>query len=246
MKGLEDNFMLDGEDLKNLTDYDYIKKHLFFRLMSMDALQQSGLDAKIPYKQLGDIAITCSFTIKEDEHSRCSTFFVNEGLEKFGIDKEQLFDDTFKSSNNLMKYKMSSLRHLVEQTEETKTDYSLGIVITDKSCSHGAGAIMYGDFMERVSEKLEGDFFIIPSSIHELIAIPVSGDIDIDSMQKQLEHLEDSVCSCNATVCEPEDILSYNVYYYDHEEHCVCMAKDVIGSSEVYGKELRKSHHLMS
>ena len=98
MKVLEDNFLLDGEDLKKLTDYDYIKKHLFFRLMPMSALQENGLDAKIPYKQLGDIAITCSFTVKEDEHSRCNTFFVNEGLEQFGIDKEQLFDDTFKSS----------------------------------------------------------------------------------------------------------------------------------------------------
>lgn len=29
MNVLEDNFMLDGEDLKKLTDYDYIKKHLF-------------------------------------------------------------------------------------------------------------------------------------------------------------------------------------------------------------------------
>ena len=122
MKVLEDNFMLDGEDLKKLTDYDYIKKHLFFRLMPMGALQENGLDAKIPYKQLGDIAITCSFTVKEDEHCRCNTFFVNEGLEKFGIDKEQLFDDTFKSSNNLMKYKMSSFRYVVEPTEEAKND----------------------------------------------------------------------------------------------------------------------------
>ena len=31
MKVLEDNFMLDGEDLKKLTDYDYIKTHLFFQ-----------------------------------------------------------------------------------------------------------------------------------------------------------------------------------------------------------------------
>lgn len=241
MKVLEDNFMLDGEDLKKLTDYDYIKKHLFFRLMPMGALQENGLDAKIPYKQLGDIAITSSITIKEDESCRCNTLFVNEWLEKFGIDKEQLFDDTFKSSNNLMKYKMSSFRYVVEPTEEAKNDYSFGIVITDKSCSHGAGAIMYCDFMEKVSEKLDGDFFIIPSSIHELIAVPVS-----DNPEEQLDRLEDSVRGCNVTVCEPEDILSYNVYYYDHEERRLCMAKDVIGSSEVYGKELRKAHHLMS
>ena len=100
---------------------------------------------------------------------------------------------------------------------------------------------MYGDFMEKVSEKLDGDFFIIPSSIHELIAVPIS-----DNPEEQLDRLEDSVRGCNATVCEPEDILSYNVYYYDHEERRLCMAKDVIGSSEVYGKELRKAHHLMS
>lgn len=242
MKVLENNFILNGEDLKNLTDYDYIKKHLFFRLMSMDALQESGLDTKIPYKQLGDIAITCSFTIKEDENFRCNTFFVNEGLEKFGIDKENLFADTFNSSEKLMKYTMSSLKYLVEQTDSAKEDYSLGIVITDKTCSHGAGAIMYGDFMEKVSEKLDGDFFIIPSSIHELIAMPVSSE----DIEEQLDHLEDSVHSCNGTVCRPEEVLSYHVYYYDHEERCVRMAKDVIGSQYGYGKEIRNTQHLMS
>ena len=72
-------------------------------------------------------------------------------------------------------------------------------------------------------------------------AFPVS-----DNPEEQLDRLEDSVRGCNVTVCEPEDILSYNVYYYDHEERRLCMAKDVIGSSEVYGKELRKAHHLMS
>ena len=34
---------------------------------------------------------------------------------------------------------------------------------------HGAGVIAYQDFMDQAAEKLGGDFFVLPSSIHEVL-----------------------------------------------------------------------------
>lgn len=36
---------------------------------------------------------------------------------------------------------------------------------------HGAGVIAYPNFMEDAAEKMGGDFFVLPSSIHEVLLV---------------------------------------------------------------------------
>ena len=45
-------------------------------------------------------------------------------------------------------------------------------VCTNESKHHGASALMYPNFMDEVADKLGGDFYIIPSSIHETLLFP--------------------------------------------------------------------------
>ena len=51
----------------------------------------------------------------------------------------------------------------------------------------------------------------MPSSIHETILLPATGDMDVD-------YLIDMVRSVNATEVSPEEILSDNVYKYFADE----------------------------
>ena len=74
---------------------------------------------------------------------------------------------------------------------------------------YGAGVIAYTDFMEKASERVNNQsFFILPSSIHELLIIPDNGNFDFKS-------LENMVKEVNATTVEPADQLTDNVYHYD-------------------------------
>lgn len=74
---------------------------------------------------------------------------------------------------------------------------------------HGAGVLAYNDFMEKASERVNNQsFFILPSSIHELLIIPDNGNFDLKS-------LENMVKEVNATTVDPADQLTDNVYHYD-------------------------------
>ena len=74
---------------------------------------------------------------------------------------------------------------------------------------HGAGVLAYEDFMDKASERVGGQsFFILPSSIHELLIIPDNGNFDLKS-------LENMVKEVNATTVDPADQLTDNVYHYD-------------------------------
>ena len=75
----------------------------------------------------------------------------------------------------------------------------------------GAGVLAYQDFMEQAAERVGGDFFILPSSIHEILLVRDDGTFDIN-------HLEDMVKQVNETEVAPEDLLTDSVYHYDSKE----------------------------
>ena len=83
-------------------------------------------------------------------------------------------------------------------------------VCTNESKHHGASALMYPNFMDEVADKLGGDFYIIPSSIHETLLFPAK---DVENYHD----LEAMVREVNETQVAPEERLSDNVYHYDAE-----------------------------
>ena len=76
---------------------------------------------------------------------------------------------------------------------------------------HGAGVIAYQDFMDQAAERAGGDFFILPSSIHELLIIPDNGNMGF-------EQLQDMVREVNETQVAPEEKLTDSVYHYDTKD----------------------------
>lgn len=75
---------------------------------------------------------------------------------------------------------------------------------------HGAGVLAYQNFMDQAAERVGGDFFILPSSIHEVLIVPDNGKMD-------LKDLESMVKEVNATQVAPADKLTDSVYHYDSQ-----------------------------
>lgn len=82
-------------------------------------------------------------------------------------------------------------------------------ILTNTRKLHGANIMLYKEYLEIAAEKMNGDFYIIPSSIHELIAVPVSA--------QGLEELREMVKAANDNQLTPEEILGYEVYRYNRE-----------------------------
>lgn len=72
--------------------------------------------------------------------------------------------------------------------------------------NYGAAAIAYSDFIAKASEKVGDDFYILPSSIYELLIISAS-DFEDGAMSEMVR-------SINATEVAEADRL------VDHAYHC--------------------------
>lgn len=79
-------------------------------------------------------------------------------------------------------------------------------VVTNRQKLHGAISALYPDTIKRLQDAL-GDYYLLPSSIHEMLAVPVS----LTQSPEDLLHMVVSI-NHDVSVVRPEDILADNVF----------------------------------
>lgn len=80
-------------------------------------------------------------------------------------------------------------------------------VLTNMTSCNGAGAMFCGELLEKIQTKLDCDFYLLPSSIHEVIIVPDEGGYD-------RSELDEMVKTINATEVDSRDRLADHVFYY--------------------------------
>ena len=87
-------------------------------------------------------------------------------------------------------------------------------VLTNSKCFLAAAGILNADILEQAYRRLENhNYFLLPSSIHDLILVP---DFGLEELQTEASDLKEIVLNVNETVRD-EERLTNSVYYYNHE-----------------------------
>lgn len=81
-------------------------------------------------------------------------------------------------------------------------------VATNSKKLNGACVMLYDGLLRDFARKVGRSFYIIPSSIHEVVLIPDTLDMDINYMKAMVKKV-------NGTEVSPDEVLSDNVYRYD-------------------------------
>ena len=95
---------------------------------------------------------------------------------------------------------------IVEELELTDQNCPM-YVITNQWKMYGAGVILYDQLLMKLAAKLSSDLYLIPSSVHEFIAVPEQSGMTE-------EQLTEMVRNVNETEVSREEILSDHVYHY--------------------------------
>ena len=93
-------------------------------------------------------------------------------------------------------------------------------IITNERKLFGAASMLYEEPIHELAEQVGGDLYILPSSVHEVIA-------DFDSP----EELAEMVYEINMEQVDINDRLSNQVYHYDRDLRTLRLATDTINKS---------------
>lgn len=96
-------------------------------------------------------------------------------------------------------------------------DYMGMRVLTNTSGCQGASAVMYSSLVEQTAEEFGTDVYILPSSIHEMILVPVNEDFTVSNLRNMVK-------AANCTVVQPKEVLSDSVYVYHRDTSEISIA----------------------
>ena len=171
----------------------------------------------IPYVPWMDLAIVVFVLLEVSPYGTATVLVRKEHLEIWGLTEAQLFDEAKKNTPILLPYQFCPMRKLLweicpyavdEGEEEEESLY----VLSNKLRSFGAASMLYDGILEKVGQKLGENYYILPSSIHEVIVVP-------ESKSPVKQDLEEMVREINETQVEEEEVLSDRVYYFSRKEN---------------------------
>ncbi|WP_461812414.1 DUF5688 family protein [Faecalimonas sp.] len=199
-------------EIESLNDFAKTRKKILCKLINQEKNKEFLEDT--PYISFLDLAIVCYVLIELKENGIVTMPVKFSQLEMWGIEETELFQV---AKENVQKQFPAELRQMKEVIAEMlgidmpQDDEEVMYVLSNDIRSFGAICIIYDGILELIGEELKENYYIIPSSIHEMIIVP-------ESKAPKKEEIEEMVKEINETQVENEEVLSNNVYFYNIQE----------------------------
>lgn len=219
---IEDNMSrIPAFDLAMLTDYESVKDKLVMQVVSAETNAEK-LES-IPHKNMEDLAVIYRIVVDESVSERASFVVSNNLMEQYGITPEQLHQDALANAPEINPMTIKGITEVMAEMMGPNEELMLNLkdasspaqdvmyVASVPDHIHGASVLAYEDFMDKASERAGGDFYILPSSINEILIVPDNGEHDVEALKEMVRQV-------NETEVSPEEKLSDNVYHYDSKE----------------------------
>ena len=199
--------------------WETVRDKLTVRLLEKS--RNNDFLSNMPYADVGNgLALIVDINMGEDGGGDWRVAVNRNVMKSLGVDKETLFitamDDSMHIAPPVLTDMSTALfspekENMLDRKEPLEHgDLSGMYVLTNEAGMLGASTLYYPDVKEKAAELMGSGYYVLPSSIHEVILLP-------DTMDHDVRDLCDMVKQANRTVVEPKDVLSDNVYHYDRE-----------------------------
>ena len=230
---------MDKTELIGSLDYgDYESVKEFLSVTLINGRDNRQMLSHMPHRQMEDLALVLELKFPMEEGIG-SIKVSRELTELWAVDTDTLFaqaqENSLKAeppSLHRMEDTMLSLafdrdaaENLLENPAPEEAPSQL-YVLSNMSKNKGAAVLSYPGVLEKADQLFPKGFYILPSSIHELLIVPKSPEIDP-------RELGEMVRAVNRAEVAKEEQLSDRVYEYDREAGMIRQVPESIRQKEV-------------
>lgn len=232
-----------GMDFRN---FDYVKDKVVMVAVNRERNEELLRDVPHHYKE--DLALIYKVLVSKEPTEMATITIRNEHMDLWGVSESDLYELAMNNTKELLPVKVQTMKELLfEQIikdgldpEVMEAAFSMAdtreemYVISNTARINGAAAVMYEGVLSDIAEELGTDLYILPSSVHECIAVSVEvADVD---------ELTEMVASVNEEMVSNEEILSDNVYYFNAKEKTLTLANTSVEELGLKAAENGKSY----
>lgn len=211
-------------------EYKFDKRKIVMALVNKE--QNEELLNGVPNRAFQDLSVIYRYVVDDDQRGLQTTIINNALAERMEMTEEALFQSASENTKRLfppMVKSMNEVMHDIFASEgmpEEMISMFAGemppeqcmYVIGNERGINGAASMLYEDELHKLAEKLDTDLYILPSSLHEVIAVSVDlGDPN---------ELAEMVAEINMNQVQLGERLSNQVYHYDKDLRKLSLATD--------------------
>lgn len=205
-------------------------ENIVFQLVNTE--QNTSLLERLPHRTFMDLSIIYRLIVSADKDGMSSVKISNEIAAKLGMNEEQLFKCAAENTRRLFPPVIRSMNDIMKEMfardgmpqeiaemmiAEIPPEQTMWVISNEKGIN-GAASMLYEDKLHELAETLGSDLYILPSSIHEVIA--VSSDTGSPEVLAQM------VAEGNMQEVSLNERLSNQVYHYDKDLRKLTLATD--------------------
>ncbi len=219
-------------DITQFMDWEKVKYRVVRKLINYD--NNKEFVESMAHKRVEDLAVVYQVLVEDDVvgDAYATIAVQNQHLKMWNVELDELDKIADLNTNRLLPFTFQSLAEMIRDMmngislpiEVDLPMYYLG----NKAKIHGAVNVLNEQAMDYVKELLGEEYYVIPSSIHEVLLLPY--DIGYE-----YEDLEEMIYETNKSLVDETEILSDNAYVVDAVNHKLVLAKRY----EEYKQELK-------
>lgn len=205
-------------DVDALFAFEQIKDKIVYRLVNYKRTEAQL--RQVPHIHFMDLAIVFYIQLEANANTCSSIQIENDHLKLWEKTTEDIYAYARKNTCRIFPANMESMLSVMkkfipdEEYWENMNEECFHVpdfqVLTNKMQQYGASCILYDHMLESISQKLLDNYYIIPSSTHEVLILA-------ESVADQCGPLSEIIQDVNRTQVANEEILADHPYYYDRQ-----------------------------
>ena len=207
-------------DMEFFRSFENVRDRICYRLIGRKGNEEL-LDG-MPYIEFLDLAICFYYSYHGEQLGDGTILIHNSHMEMWETCTAELFGLAKRNTRRLFPWECKGMGEVlqemadsgegadVEEPEGTFCGIAMKI-LTNSRKTHGAACILYPGVLDGMAQEMGSDFFILPSSIHEVILLPDTGYGDNEELKGMIREV-------NSTQVALEEVLSDTLYRYDRAD----------------------------
>lgn len=211
-------------------DMNTAKDNIIFQLVN--TLQNEDMLKNLPHREFQDLSIIYRWVVSVDEKGIASTVINNNLAKSLGMGEEELFKAAAENTRRMLPPVVQSMNEVImdmfmadgmpkelaeQMIGEQEPEMTMWVISNERKID-GAASMLYEDKLHNLAEKVGTDLYILPSSVHEVIAVSVE--------MGEPEELARMVSEVNMDQVDISERLSNQVYHYDKDLRKITLATD--------------------
>ena len=208
----------EGREYRRIIAEDDLEENVTFQFVNT-AKNEEYLK-QLPHREYHDLSVIYRVLHKLESGNVFGYPVTNTISARKGISEDRLYDLAYANTDRIMPTSIKPMSIFVKEkqfginlpfdlskTAKEMGEDSLLYVVTNELKLNGTTAILYEEHLHQLAEHLGTDFYLVPASTHEAIAVSVERITPEGLMSMKNTIIE--------SVTQMKEALSDQVYYYD-------------------------------